>query len=79
LLLVKVFVSDLHLGESLGFLLLELFAVIVDLEGLLIVEFLLELLVILAFLFFLHLLLVPVAGLELLKPSSITSSQIFTT
>jgi hypothetical protein len=79
LLLVKVFVSDLHLGESLGFLLFELFSVFIDLESLLIVEFLFELLVIFAFLFFFHLLLVPVAGLELLKPSSITGSQILTT
>jgi hypothetical protein len=79
LLLVEVFVSDLHLGESLGFLLFELFAVFIDLKSLLIVEFLLELLVIFVFLFFFHLLLVPVAGLELLKPSSITGSQIFTT
>jgi hypothetical protein len=67
------------LGESLGFLLFELFAVFIDLKSLLIVEFLLELLVIFVFLFFFHLLLVPVAGLELLKPSSITGSQIFTT
>ena len=78
MLLVEVFVGDLHLGESLGFLLFELFAVIVDLEGLLIVEFLLELLVIFAFLLFFHLLLVPVVSLELLESSSITGSQIFT-
>lgn len=76
LLFIEIFVGDLHFGESMGFFLFQLFAIFVDLDGLLIIELFFELLVAFAFLFLLHLLSVPVVGLELLESFTITSSQI---
>ena len=74
LLFIEVFVGDLHFGESMGFFLFQLFSVFVDLEGLLIVELFFGLLVGFAFLFLLHLLSVPVVGLELLESFAISGN-----